>query len=265
MEAKQLIESGSLELYVMGSLPAEEMKQIDELRKTSKEVNDEIHRIETALEEFSFAQSLHPKAELKEEIAQRIGFGVELDLDMENIKTIIVHLRPVMRFAAAAGIILIVGLTATTFYFFNKYNSTNSELLALKSEQTVLANQVNHITSESEQLKNQLAVISNPSHKQILLNGLPISPASKAVIFWNKETGNTFINSSALPQIAGNEQFQLWAIVDGKPVDLGVINRGISFAQMKAVKNAVAFAITLEPLGGKPTPTMEKMYVLGNV
>lgn len=265
MEAKQLIESGSLELYVMGSLPAEEMKQIDELRKTSKEVNDEIHRIETALEEFAFAQSLQPKAELKEEIAKRIGFGVELDLDMENIKTIIVHLRPVMRFAAAAGIILIIGLSATTFYFLNKYNNTNSELLALKSEQTVLANQVKHVTSESEQLKNQLAVISNPAHKQILLNGLPISPNSKAVIFWNKETGNTFINSSALPQIASNEQFQLWAIVEGKPVDLGVINKDTSFAEMKTVKNAVTFAITLEPLGGKQTPTMEKMYVLGNV
>ncbi|MES2620065.1 MAG: anti-sigma factor [Bacteroidota bacterium] len=265
MEAKQLIESGSLELYVMGSLPAEEMKQIDELRKTSKEVNDEIHRIESALEEFAFAQSLHPKAELKDEIAARIGFGVELDLDMDNIKTIIVHLRPVMRFAAAAGVVLILGLSVTTVYFVNRYNSTNNELLSLKSEQSVLANQVKHITSESEQLKNEIAVVSNPAHQHILLNGLPISPTSKAIVFWNKEEGNTFINASALPQIAANEQFQLWAIVDGKPVDLGVINKDTSFAEMKQVKNAVAFAITLEPLGGKSVPTMEKMYVLGNV
>lgn len=265
MEAKQLIESGSLELYVMNALPAEEMKQIDELRKQNKEVNGEINRIETALEEFAFAQSVHPKAELKEEIAKRIGFGVELDLDMENIKTIIVHLRPVMRFAAAAGIVLIIGLAATTIYFFSAYNSTSNELTALKSEQTVLANRVNMIITESSELKNQLAIVSNPSNKQILLKGLPISPAAKATVFWDEETGNTFINSSALPQIASNEQFQLWAIVDGKPVDLGVINKHTLFAEMKAVKSAVAFAITLEPLGGKSTPTMEKMYVLGNV
>ena len=97
MEAKQLIESGSLELYVMGSLPAEEMMQIDELRKHDKDVNLEIFRIENVLEEFAFAQSRQPKPELKEEIEKRIGFGVELDLDTENVKSIIVHLRPVVR------------------------------------------------------------------------------------------------------------------------------------------------------------------------
>lgn len=265
MTAQQIIESGSLELYVMGSLPAEEMKQIDELRLQHKEVNIEILRIENALEEFAFAQARAPKPELKEEIEKRIGLGLELDLEEENIKSIIVHLRPVMRFAAAASIALIVGLSASTFYFFNKFNNVNSELMAMRSEQSVLANQVKFVTTESAQLKTQLAIVSNPAQQQILLNGLPISPNSKAVIFWDKESGNTFVNSSALPQIAGNEQFQLWAIVDGKPVDLGVINKDSSFSAMKEVKNAVAFAITLEPLGGKPTPTMEKMYVLGNV
>jgi anti-sigma-K factor RskA len=135
----------------------------------------------------------------------------------------------------------------------------------MKSEQTLLANQVQYITSESDKLKNQLAAISNPANEQILLNGLPLSPSSKAVVFWNKETGNTYINSSALPQIASNEQFQLWAIVDGKPIDLGVINKGSSFAEMKTVKSASAFAVTLEPFGGKPAPTLQKMYVIGNV
>jgi anti-sigma-K factor RskA len=265
VEAKQLIESGSLELYVLNSLPPEEMKQIDELRKQNKEVDTEIHRIETALEEFAFAQAKAPKPELKEEVAKRIGFGVELDLEMESVKSVIIHLRPLMRFAAAAGIILIIGLSASTIYFLSRYNNINEELLALQSEKSVIANQVNHLQLESDALKNQLAVVSNPEHKQVVLKGLPISPAATAVIFWNSESGATFINSASLPQVAANEQYQLWAIVDGKPLDLGVINKETTFAEMKAVKQATAFAITLEPLGGKPSPTMEKMYVIGKV
>lgn len=35
--------------------------------------------------------------------------------------------------------------------------------------------------------------------------------------------------------------------------------------EMKAVKNAQAFAITLENEGGSPTPTMEEMFVMGTI
>ncbi len=265
MDAKQLIESGALELYVMGSLPAEEMKQIDELRKQSKEVNLEIYRIENALEEFAFAQARPPRPELKEEIAKRIGFGVELDLDMENVKSIIIHLKPVMRFAAAAGVALIFVFGGTAAYFYSKFNTANTELAMLRQEQTVLAQQTKYVQSENQAIKQQLAVVANPNNQQIVLKGLPISPNANAVIYWNKNTGSTYINCSGLPQVAENEQFQLWAIVDGKPVDMGVLSKDCSIAEMKNVQNAVAFAITLEPLGGKPSPTMEKMYVIGNV
>lgn len=265
MEAKQLIESGALELYVLGSLPAEEMAAIDELRKQNKEVNLEIFRIENALEEFAFAQARKPKPELKEEIAKRIGLGLELDLDMENVKSIIIHLKPVLRFAAAAGIALIVVFAGATAYFYSKFNTARSELAVLKQDQTVLAQQTKFIQSQNEAIKQQLAVVTSPANTQVVLKGLPLSPTSSAVIYWNKNTGAAYINCAGLPAVAANEQFQLWAIVGGKPVDMGVLSKDCSIAEMKNVQNAVAFAITLEPLGGKPSPTMEKMYVIGNV
>jgi len=216
-------------------------------------------------EEFAFAQARQPKPELKEEIEKRIGFGLELDLEEENIKSVIIHLRPVMRFAAAASVALIFAFAGTSFYFYSKFNSANNELAILKQEQTVLAQQTKFVATENENIKQQLAVLSNPSNQQIVLNGLAISPTSKAVLYWNKTTGTAYINCVGLPQIASNEQFQLWAIVGGKPVDMGVLNKDCSIAQMKNIQNASAFAITLEPLGGKPSPKLEKMYVMGSV
>lgn len=265
MDANQLIESGSLELYVMGALPAEEIRQIDELRKHNKEVNLEIFRIENALEEFAFAQARKPKPELKEEIAQRIGLGVELDLEQEDIKSIIVHLRPVLRFAAAAGIALIVILGATSYYFYHGFKSANTELANLRQQQTVLARQTRLVSSENELIKGQLAVISNPANQQIILKGRAIAPTATAIVYWNKTTGSAYINCNGLPATEANQQYQLWAIVNGTPVDMGVLDKNCSIAQMKTITGAAAFAITLEPLGGKPTPTLEKMYVLGNV
>lgn len=260
MDIKQLIESGLLELYAMNALPAAEMKQISEWRTQYPELNEELKRIEQTLEQLAQQEGVTPSAGLKDKIASQLQFAVE----EPEIKTVVM-VPPFYKYAIAASVAIILVLSSTNLYFYQQYSETNRQLVALQSEKTLLVNQVNYVTTESEKIKNELAVITSPVNRQILLNGLPVSPSSKAVIYWNNETGSTYINSSALPQIAANEQFQLWAIVDGKPVDLGVIGKDTSFSEMKAVKNAQAFAITLEPLGGKPSPTLEKMYVLGNV
>ncbi len=64
-----------------------------------------------------------------------------------------------------------------------------------------------------------------------------------------------------------DKQYQLWAIVNGKPVDAGTFDmgEGVSFVKLKTIPKAEAFAITLEKRGGSETPTMNAMFVMGNV
>jgi anti-sigma-K factor RskA len=68
-----------------------------------------------------------------------------------------------------------------------------------------------------------------------------------------------------MPQAASGKQFQLWAIVDNKPVDAGVIDACTGLCKMKNIPRASAFAITLEKKGGSATPSLDQMYVLGKV
>jgi anti-sigma-K factor RskA len=265
VEIKELIESGSLELYVMGSLPPDEMLEIDELRKTHPELNEEISRIEETMIAYADSHAVKPKDDLKEKIAGKLNFAVSLDLNEERVDSILIQMPGIYRYAAAAAVLLILFLGGTTFYYAHKYNETSNQLAALQSEKNQMAQEVKFVVSKSAKLQEELAVTSDPNNEKIALSGLPISPNSKAVVYWNNETGNTYINSSLLPQIAANEQFQLWAIVDGKPVDLGTIDKQLTFLQMKLVKNATLFAITLEPLGGSKAPTLERMYAAGKV
>ena len=70
-----------------------------------------------------------------------------------------------------------------------------------------------------------------------------------------------------MPQPQAGQQYQLWAIVDGKPVDAGMveIDPGKALHRMKNIPKAEAFAITLEKAGGSPTPTLTAMFVMGKV
>lgn len=271
MDVNSFIESGSVELYVLGALPADEMRQIDELRLTHPALEQEIQRVQEAMASYATLHAKRPKPQLKEKIAQQLTFNEEPAQERihkiepvakEEGKQIIL---PIFRAAAAVALIIIAGLSYSTYHFYNKSKETENQLLAMQNEKSVLANQVMLLDKQSEEVKTQLAIVSNPANKQVLLNGTTVSAESKAFIYWNPADGTTYLNTGNLPQIAANEQYQLWAIVEGKPVDLGVVTKDNAFQKMKEVKTPQAFAITLEPLGGKPSPTLEKMYVLGNV
>jgi anti-sigma-K factor RskA len=69
-----------------------------------------------------------------------------------------------------------------------------------------------------------------------------------------------------LPVPANDKQYQLWAIFNGKPVDLGVfdIKKERLLIQARNTQGAEAFAITMEKKGGSPSPE-GTMYVMGKI
>jgi anti-sigma-K factor RskA len=98
-----------------------------------------------------------------------------------------------------------------------------------------------------------------------------ISPSSFATVYWDTTSKDVYLLVNNLPVPAGDQQYQLWALLDGKPIDVGMIDNESFIGQkklllrMKNVSGAQAFAITLEKKGGSEKPTMENMYVLGNL
>ena len=131
-----------------------------------------------------------------------------------------------------------------------------------------MANNLDTYKTSFETAENKIQVLRDTGNVTVPMKGVEISPNSLALIHWNRNTNETFIDIASLPEPPSDMQYQLWAIVDGQPVDLGVfdlIDNSIAMQQMKTIGNPQAFAVTLEKKGGSPTPTLEKMYVLGTV
>jgi anti-sigma-K factor RskA len=111
-----------------------------------------------------------------------------------------------------------------------------------------------------------MQMMHDDSYKKIELSSVPGKPAAMAQVFWDTKTKYVYIADVSLPLAPSDKQYQLWAIVDGKPVDAGMLSDAKNLAQkMKVFEKAEMFAITLEKKGGSPTPTMEQMYVAGKV
>jgi anti-sigma-K factor RskA len=86
-------------------------------------------------------------------------------------------------------------------------------------------------------------------------------------VYWNTDSKDVYLLINNLPKPQSDKQYQLWAIVDGKPVDAGIFDiiEGAPFIKLKNIARADAFAITLEKRGGSETPSMDAMYVMGKV
>jgi len=109
-------------------------------------------------------------------------------------------------------------------------------------------------------MKGEIDWVKNPNSTPVSLKGQPAAPDASAKIFWMKNTGEVMVDASSLPDAPPGKQYQFWGIVDGVPVDGGLIitnDKGKKFRMqpMKAFGRAEAFAISLEKEGGSKAPT----------
>src|SRR6185436_617185 len=110
------------------------------------------------------------------------------------------------------------------------------------------------LEEEKKIMDEGMQVVQSKYSIPVALKGMEASPGAAAKIFWMQNTGEVFIDPSNLPEAPAGKQYQLWGIVDGKPVDGGMIltsskDKKYRIQKMKTFGKAEAFAITLETEG----------------
>jgi anti-sigma-K factor RskA len=258
VNVNDIISSGLLEQYVLGNTTEQQSQQVQAWQIAHPEVAAELLAIEDALMQLDFANAKPVSANVKQNILATINANTQ----STTTQTTTTPTAKIVGFnywklATAAALALFVG---STIYFYTAQQKLSNQLATTKAtinaQQQTIAN-----------LNQGIESVADNSSQQIVLKGTPTTPNSTAKIFWVRNTGNVYVEASGLPQAPSGMQYQLWAIVDGKPVNAGMIaldNNGKKYniQKMASFGNAQAFAITLEKAGGSPTPTMEKMVVI---
>lgn len=285
-DVKAYIETGILELYVLGDLSPAEKLQVEEMAEKYPSIKTELAEIERALEAYALENEVEPPTELRNRVLNSLvtTFAddgkfpgrefLENDDDDEadeetplrdNIVSIsTARENNFYKYAFAASMAALIASIAALFSLNSRLNESQQQIASLQTRNQVFANRVNL-------LDNEVTVFHDPAIKLIKLQGTPKSPASKMMVAWNPVKKKVMIDMRAM-NLAKNDQahqYQLWAIVDGKPVDLGVFDAKADTTdgmhEMKPVANAAAFAVTLEPRGGSVAPTMSEMVVIASI
>ncbi len=262
MNKEEIISSGLLELYALGVASAEEVMVVESSINKYPELIEELNNIEETMEQYALGNSVIPSLNVKESIFNSINDFSETKIEIKKAAPArIFHIPPFFKMMAAVVIALLIVNVILTWNYYNKFQSTQNKL-------DLAYEKINKQEKNNQAMASDMDVITNKYSQPVVLKGTPKSPESVAKIFWMKNSGDVFIDASNLPETPANKQYQLWAIVDGKPVDAGMIEtkKGKYYIQkMKSFGQAQAFAITLEKTGGSPSPTMDEMVVISSM
>ncbi len=283
MNIKEYIESGILESYVLGVATAGESAEVERLILEYPVIQQELDAIRNSLETYALQYEKEPPAFLKNKIMESLFSEQEGVYNTQTGSipqpvTETTESREVISlnqntqssapqrsiFKMAASWVLLALSISANIWFFKNWKNSEEKVLALESQNQVLAKEGQTLKASYQE---EVAILQNPDVKIIQLSGQPVAPQAKALIYFDKTKQEVYLSALSLPEVPQGKQYQLWAIVDGKPVDAGMIDSKGNILKMKSFSNAVVFAISLEDTGGSTTEAGPKgaVYVMGAV
>lgn len=263
MDIKKYIASGILENYVLGIASQAERQEVEQLTMEYPEIQSELAAIEQALNVFAQAQTVNLPEGLAETTLDKID---ELATTPPPASS---NEKPGFTSNILWGLLVAI-FAAGCFYFYGQTESLQTGLNNTQTQLDSLQQNCSQKDSLLQFLQSELGILKDTATQTIYMRGVPAKdPNAIAAIHHNSNTQKTYLDIRSLPIPPSDKQYQLWAIVDGNPVDMGVFDlkplNDTAFIEVPFIPNPQAFAVTLEDFGGKPTPNLQELYVIGNV
>ncbi|WP_321828086.1 anti-sigma factor [Maribacter dokdonensis] len=241
---KIFLDSDLLEKYLLGTTTELESLQVERYIAMYPEVRETYAELQENLEIFAKLHAIEAPQGLKDKINERIK------AERKGRKRF-------YSYAIAASITAILFIGISTF-FWNQNQS-------LQEENSVVSNKIKlleeNMKEQLEDVRNQFIVLNNPQTKKYNVKGNQKAKELKAVAYINPVKKLSYINVSKLPNIPESQCFQMWAEVNGKMINLGIIEEAGDQQKLLALpyaENAVGY-ITIEQKGNNQAPTVENI------
>ncbi|NND16412.1 MAG: anti-sigma factor [Eudoraea sp.] len=276
MNIKDYIASGILEALVLGDLTASEEQEVRAMIDQYPELKVELSNIEQDFEHLAQATASKPTISFDDILGGIYKDNIptassgldqpklEEKTDDFDKKYYISRISRYRTMAMAASFAALVA-SALALNYYNSAQESKGALAALESERQEYAQNYDMVKQRLNGLESDLEVIDNPSSQRIILGGTESAPDALAYAYWDNSSDDLYLSIQNLKELADNQQYQLWAIIDGKPVDAGVFDwNADGLVKMKTFSQGVElFAVTIEPRGGSEGPSLETMQVAG--
>ena len=270
-EVKAYIESGILGLYVLGELCQDERARVEEMALKYPAVKAELNAIERLMEDIAGKNSIQPPDGLRSRPLNSLLTNLADDRPFPEKKRPAINtpapqvkINNFYKYAFADCLALLLVSVAALLNVYKKLQLSAEQVAVLSTQNQRFSKTVNYQT-------RQLDMLRDTAYKIVKLLGTQKNASSAMMVAWSPAKKKVMIDLAGMNMPANDaaHQYQLWAIVAGKPVNLGVFDvKADTTGMMKVMKPVAApqtFAVTLEPRGGSASPHLENMVVIANI
>ena len=274
--------------FVMGTLSLEEQRAFDVAmanKATAAALEEELAAHRAAVEFLATSQEVAPPSSLKGRVmasiaasatshvatapssvaAPSVSTAPRPTLSETSVRFDQGSARPVSRAGWWTAAALGAALAASLVFALD----LRKEATSLRQQ---LSQQVAELTGARTRLAERertLATLLGGGGDVTLVRLAPSAPQGPGMqVFWNVREGRAIVTAQGLSPIARDRAYALWMIRDGKPVPLALFSpdsAGRAIVQDITVptdlQGVAAFAVTEEPAGGSPQPTMTPFLV----
>lgn len=236
----------------MDQLTPAEKAEVEGYLASHPDLRTELREIERSLELYAMSAAKPAPPGLKDKILSQLkdhsGNGGSTSNPPPQ------HGFGMWRFIAA---IFGLGVLLLGYLFIQK----NNDYTALQDELTTMRDSCEQST---QQLTAQLEILQQltfPDNKILPFQATPGFAMTDLYLHHNAVTKRNFIQVRNLPALAANQSFQLWSLKPNQaPAPLTVFEipaNGLIEVQFE--DGTDTYAITIEPKGGRETPTLENL------
>lgn len=261
MNIQEYISSGILEQYVLGTLSVGEAREVIANAAQYPEIRVELEAIEIALEQYAISNAVTPPEGLKTIILEKID-NTQVPQERRFDKK-----KPDKPPKSGGGmskllswllliLLLLLLLTGVWGYMQNQSREKEQETrLTYSKDLTDCKKNRRELEKQLEFYRAAIKFVNHPNTRAIAMEGNEKQSGASTTIHTNSAFKISYFAINDLAEPPTDKQYQLWAIVDGTPKNLGVFDISPDPIEVDYIGNLEAYAISLEVKGGVAVPT----------
>lgn len=241
------LNSNLLNKYLVGDTSLEETKEVEHFISNYPEAAAAYEKLQDNLEIIAKAGAVDVPNYILDDILESLD---------ENNNTKVIQLVQNKRtswfsIAASAAAIL---FAATSFFLYQKNMELNNENNVVVDEIYDLRSDIESNNSKLDELSRELMKLNNPDAKKYVINGNEYAKNLKTVAYINPIEKTSMIDVITLPQLPKEQHYQIWAEMQDKMVNLGILDESDrKLKQIPYVEDALALSIKIGTVGDNTT------------
>lgn len=243
-DRKKILDEGLLEKYLLDELDESDRVLVEHAIASDHGLRAHFDQLESDFEKIAFENAITPPAMVKK----------LLETKLEGERALKLWNRPLL-VAASFGLLFLL----SSIWMYTQWQNTKRDFKSLQNQTSVLQKRLNALEENYILTNTRLKTINGPETIPLVLHGNQLVPDSRAVAYINHENKMVVVNAQGLPKLPQDKTYQMWSDVNGKMIDMGLLQTNEELITLKYIDKAESLNITIEPAGGNDHPTVEKL------